>query len=48
MKKPLRELPAGKRRELDHAVSILRETFAETVSTRKAPRLSTRGLSKGR
>ena len=39
MKKPLRELPAGKRRELDHAVSILRETFAETVSTRKAPRL---------
>lgn len=39
MKKPLRELPAGKRRELDHAVAILRETFAETVSTRKAPRL---------
>lgn len=39
MKKPLRELPAGKRRELDHAVSILRETFAETVSTRRAPRL---------
>lgn len=39
MKKPLRELPAGKRRELDHAVSILRETFAEAVSTRNAPRL---------
>ncbi len=39
MKKPLRELPAGKRRELDHAVSILRETFASTVATRKAPRL---------
>ncbi|WP_421729109.1 HEPN domain-containing protein [Brevundimonas sp.] len=39
MKRPLRKLPAGKRRELDHAVSILRETFAETVSTRKAPRL---------
>lgn len=39
MKKPLRELPAGKRRELDHAVAILRETFASTVATRKAPRL---------
>jgi len=39
MKRPLRKLPAGKRRELDHAVSILRDTFAETVSTRKAPRL---------
>ncbi|CAN5310632.1 nucleotidyltransferase and HEPN domain-containing protein [soil metagenome] len=39
MKRPLRKLPAGKRRELDQAVSILRETFAETVSTRKAPRL---------
>jgi predicted nucleotidyltransferase/HEPN domain-containing protein len=39
MKRPLRKLPAGKRRELYHAVSILRETFAETVSTRKAPRL---------
>ena len=39
MKRPLRKLPAGKRRELDHAVSILRETFVETVSTRKAPRL---------
>lgn len=39
MKKPLRKLPAGKRRELDHAVAILRETFATTVSTRKAPRL---------
>lgn len=39
MKRPLRKLPAGKRRELDHAVSILRETFAATVSTRKAPRL---------
>lgn len=39
MKRPLRKLPAGKRRELDHAVEILRETFAKTVSTRKAPRL---------
>ena len=39
MKKPLRKLPAGKRRELDHAVAILRETFAATVATRKAPRL---------
>src|SRR5690606_39364376 len=39
MKKQRRKLPAGKRRELDHAVSILRETFAATVSTRKAPRL---------
>lgn len=39
MKKPLRDLPASKRRELDHAVSILRETFAATVATRKAPRL---------
>lgn len=39
MKRPLRKLPAGKRRELDHAVSILRETFTETISTRKAPRL---------
>lgn len=39
MKKQRRRLPAGKRRELEHAVSILRETFAETVSTRRAPRL---------
>jgi uncharacterized protein len=39
MKRPLKKLPAGKRRELDHAVAILRETFAKTVSTRKAPRL---------
>lgn len=39
MKKTLRKLPAGKRHELDHAVSILRETFATTVSTRQAPRL---------
>lgn len=39
MKKQRRKLPAGKRRELEHAVSILRETFAETVATRRAPRL---------
>ena len=39
MKRHLRKLPAGKRRELDHAVAILRETFAQTVATRKAPRL---------
>lgn len=39
MKRPLRKLPAGKRRELDHAVTILRETFAATVATRRAPRL---------
>ncbi|QBQ47221.1 HEPN domain-containing protein [Brevundimonas naejangsanensis] len=39
MKKQSRKLPASKRRELEHAVSILRETFAATVSTRKAPRL---------
>lgn len=39
MKRPLRKLPAGKRRELDHAVAILRETFEQTVSTRRAPRL---------
>ncbi len=39
MKKQRRRLPAGKRRELEHAVSILRETFAETVSTRRAHRL---------
>lgn len=39
MKRPLRKLPAGKRRELDHAVAILRDTFADTLSTRRAPRL---------
>ena len=39
MKRPLRKLPSGKRRELDHAVSILRETFAATIATRRAPRL---------
>lgn len=39
MKKPLRSLPPGKRRELDAAVAILRESFAETVATRKADRL---------
>jgi len=39
MKRPLRKLPAGKRRELEHTVTILRETFAATISTRRAPRL---------
>lgn len=39
MKKPLRSLTPAKRRELDHAVAILREEFAIATSTRKAPRL---------
>lgn len=39
MKKPLRALPPAKRRELDHAVSILTAAFAQATSTRKAPRL---------
>lgn len=39
MKRPLRKLPVGKRRELDHAVAILRESFAEATATRKAERL---------
>ena len=39
MKKPLRSLTPAKRRELDHAVAILREEFAAATSTRKAPRL---------
>ncbi|AQR60586.1 MAG: HEPN domain-containing protein [Brevundimonas aurantiaca] len=39
MKKPLRSLTPAKRRELDHAVAILREEFAVATSTRKAPRL---------
>lgn len=39
MNKSLRHLPPGKRRELTHVVDILRTRFAETVSTRKAPRL---------
>ena len=39
MKKPLRSLTPAKRRELDHAVAILREEFAVATFTRKAPRL---------
>lgn len=39
MKKPLRSLPPAKRRELDHAVAVLRQGFAEATATRKAPRL---------
>lgn len=39
MKKPLKSLTPAKRRELDHAVAILREEFAVATSSRKAPRL---------
>ena len=39
VKTRLNKLPAGKRRELDHVVAILRESFAEAVSTRRAERL---------
>ena len=39
VKTRLKKLPAGKRRELDHVVAILRESFAEAVSTRRAERL---------
>ncbi len=39
MKRPLKKLPASKRRELDHAVSIVLENFAKATATRKADRL---------
>ena len=39
MVKALKSIPAVKRRELDRAVDILRESFAEAVSTREAERL---------
>ncbi|MFK0299585.1 HEPN domain-containing protein [Brevundimonas sp. NPDC090276] len=39
MAKALKSIPAVKRRELDRAVEILRESFAEAVSTREAERL---------
>ncbi len=39
MKKPLKSLPPAKRRELDHAVAVLRAGFAEATSTRRAQRL---------
>jgi predicted nucleotidyltransferase/HEPN domain-containing protein len=39
MKKAKKNLPVGKRRELERAVEILTESFAAAVSTRQAPRL---------
>lgn len=39
MKRALKKLPAGKRRELDRAVEIVSESFVKATSTRKADRL---------
>ncbi|MBB5746571.1 HEPN domain-containing protein [Brevundimonas variabilis] len=39
MKTSLEHLPSGKRRELEHVAHILRSSFDEAISTRKAPRL---------
>ena len=39
MKKAKKNLPVGKRRELERAVEILTESFAAAISTRQAPRL---------
>jgi predicted nucleotidyltransferase/HEPN domain-containing protein len=39
MKRPLRKLPAGKRRELDRAVEIVLESFGKATAKRKADRL---------
>lgn len=39
MKRPLKKLPAAKRRELDRAVEIVLESFARATATRKADRL---------
>ncbi|WP_392354047.1 HEPN domain-containing protein [Brevundimonas sp. LF-1] len=39
MKRPLRKLPLAKQRELDAAVEIIQEGFANAVSTRRADRL---------
>ena len=39
MTKAKKNLPIGKRRELERAVEILTESFATAVSTRQAPRL---------
>ncbi len=39
MKRPLRQLPAVKQRELDAAVEIIETGFAKTIATRRADRL---------
>ena len=39
MKRPLRQLPAAKQRELDAAVDIIETGFAKAISTRRADRL---------
>lgn len=39
MKRPLRQLPAAKQRELDAAVEIIETGFAKAISTRRADRL---------
>lgn len=39
MKTSLEHLPSGKRRELEHVAQILRSSFEEAISTRRAPRL---------
>lgn len=39
MKRPLRQLPAAKQRELDAAVDIIETGFARAISTRRADRL---------
>jgi uncharacterized protein len=39
MRRPLRKLPAGKQRELEHAVQIIEEGFAKATRTRRADRL---------
>ncbi|MGX5636839.1 HEPN domain-containing protein [Brevundimonas diminuta ATCC 11568] len=39
MKRPLRQLPAAKQRELDAAVEIIETGFAKAIATRRADRL---------
>lgn len=39
MKRPLRQLPAAKQRELARAVEIIEDAFAQAISTRRADRL---------
>lgn len=39
MKRPLRKLPLAKQRELDAAVRIIQDGFAQAISTRRADRL---------
>lgn len=46
MKRPLRQLPAAKQRELDAAVEIIETGFAKAISTRRADRLKNGSILK--